>query len=1376
MEDHLQYVARLNLEDPVASTSKDSEPPVASTSKDLDTTIVPPSVINPYSSKKILCSVATTRPELSNNSGLSVLLKCSTVDSCSVVIKGKRKHQDDDKTEAEPWMETLCENLSSCLPGIEFESKVMTYLIGVKFLTPGSSAGKSPCSFFQFEEAVFKLAGIPDCSDGVFVYTVFEIQFTDEKQYYIKYFESGEYTGFMEQVCIHDIINYFQTKPESVFLSSIGTQFDITQSLMNRQETVNEAKRITPTNRFRPAKLFNNNSKLAIENLEKCLKKSDETNAGLKGVFFHCASKDFKTKTVSLDGDQKDFQVKQMRMDYQFFNIQRSKLISFPLEKIVESDTSSSDFVKSVLPTETSKCLLKQSIALNSLSCATKKQITGKAGKGQRFETRFPHKNACSFRNKLFFYFMEHDSVSLKTYFKKCISASSETLFDDDTPREYPKRPNKRRKVSDCVKTVTVTPDMIQKQTDFNPDFGLDSLSDSSLSIYDGFVRRLVAEKSIFIQIYRENETVKAVMNDYNCDDGRFKESAFVITSWNVTETGGYLTCSCRIYRTLLDLSKSTGSVTALDVQGATCMHCRFFKEIVLPNLNTKENENLSGKEHLIQNSLKYNNETIIEISSQRKTKKFSVIDSDALSFVNLTYNKRLDRYIASCEDGYCKSKKGSKKCVENLMKGKHCPHLEILKCNPHFWNDFASSEDNVEIDNEYEIEQNQVLRQEIDDVDEIQEDEVKVDCTYNFDPETGLWTFPCKSKHIPRNQNDIELQKNVRIRDNWNYMNLSKTDEGYLKGENLIPNIPVDNCSCKVGWHDEDRPEGIIKRSRTLVIYTSNAPVKCDVYNRFCLSSTCSQPWDEGKNLCIHVLSNETAAGDEIGWEYINSVLSGSITFSSFCRKKSKDYKMRNKFSHNFMDPSTFIKWWFSWASSLKIDFRKPCPVCQFEPKQLACDGTKVGIGFRHANFTDISKPDNENLIEPTIHRRLDRCFLSNDLSPLTNRNMNECRSHLNYLSKKALNELTDSEILTEEIEQEKNAVLVSILPAQVGHSFHRFLNEMLPKEKNAYASVMKMLSTTAPISSFLPSAFVGRLNRLINHMSHVEEHPDGNTFVNSALTNMRTYAPEIRLLIACSLECSANGELPVDIISFLQYLIGQSSELSTNTAEPADLQPGTYNPAKYGRAYYFSQSGEKLRNARKFSIDTKKSDNNPYDDPPADFDKCDKYFSKTSVSAKGTSNLFLWFCPIHGHCYGFHLTNAEGRKDPAASLYTHLKQPPQDIFYDFACNLQEYCLNRESDFYKDVRFFHDIFHGFSHKCSTAYRSSRLHGFECINSEICEQFNSFIQCIKPSGRQMSQEHFCFYLQFFLNIWNEEKYEKFQQRLHVAQAGLLPHS
>ena len=451
-----------------------------------------------------------------------------------------------------------------------------------------------------------------------------------------------------------------------------------------------------------------------------------------------------------------------------------------------------------------------------------------------------------------------------------------------------------------------------------------------------------------------------------------------------------------------------------------------------------------------------------------------------------------------------------------------------------------------------------------------------------------------------------------------------------------------------------------------------------------------------------------------------------------------------------------------------MKIDFRKPCPVCKFKPKHLACDGTKVGIGFRHSNFTEISKPDNENLIEPTLHRRLDRCFLPS--SALNNKIMAKCRSYLNYISKKTLNELAESELYTEEIEEEKNRLLEQNLPPSSYDSYFRFRHNMQNKEKEAYAIVMKMLSTTAPVCSLLPSAFAAKLKTLLDHLSHTEEHPGGHEFYNMSMAEMRTYAPELRHLIACSIDC--NGELPVDIVLFLLHIVDESLNMETNEAEQANYQPGTYNPGKLGRAYYFSESGEKLRNVRKFSIDGQNRENNQYDDPPADFDKCEKYYSKTNVSARGTSSLFLWFCPIHGHCYGFHLTNAEGRKDPSASLYTHLEYPPQDIFYDFSCNLQEYCLNRESDFYKNVRFFHDIFHGFSHKCSKAYRSSRLQGFECINSEICEQFNSFIQCIKPSARQMNQPHFCFYLQFFLNIWNEDKYDKYQQRLRVAHAGL----
>ena len=161
------------------------------------------------------------------------------------------------------------------------------------------------------------------------------------------------------------------------------------------------------------------------------------------------------------------------------------------------------------------------------------------------------------------------------------------------------------------VKKVTITPDMLPQQTVQNFDEGLVALSDSSISIYNGYVRRLIEGKTMFIQIYR-------------CDAGRFRETDFVVTCWNMTETGGYLTCSCRIYRTILDLSDSTDPMRVLDNNGATCMHCRFAKENVLPNTNCQQNETLSAMQLLIQSSLEYRDKTIIELSSRQKTKKFS--------------------------------------------------------------------------------------------------------------------------------------------------------------------------------------------------------------------------------------------------------------------------------------------------------------------------------------------------------------------------------------------------------------------------------------------------------------------------------------------------------------------------------------------------------------------------------------------------------------------------------------------------------------------------------------------------------------------------------------------------------------------------------
>ena len=63
-------------------------------------------------------------------------------------------------------------------------------------------------------------------------------------------------------------------------------------------------------------------------------------------------------------------------------------------------------------------------------------------------------------------------------------------------------------------------------------------------------------------------------------------------------------------------------------------------------------------------------------------------------------------------------------------------------------------------------------------------------------------------------------------------------------------------------------------------------------------------------------------------------------------------------------------------------------------------------------------------------------------------------------------------------------------------------------------------------------------------------------------------------------------------------------------------------------------------------------------------------------------------------------------------------------------------------SGFFAKTRFSHDVFHGFTHKCSSAFKCSRLLGTTAVNSSICEQFNANIQKIKRSSKLMSQNHF----------------------------------
>ena len=141
----------------------------------------------------------------------------------------------------------------------------------------------------------------------------------------------------------------------------------------------------------------------------------------------------------------------------------------------------------------------------------------------------------------------------------------------------------------------------------------------------------------------------------------------------------------------------------------------------------------------------------------------------------------------------------------------------------------------------------------------------------------------------------------------------------------------------------------------------------------------------------------------------------------------------------------------------------------------------------------------------------------------------------------------------------------------------------------------------------------------------------------------------------------------------------------------------------------------GNQIRRQPKYAID---AGNKNYDDVPGVDEVCKKKFS--SVFYGGYGYMFLWFCPIHGHCYGFHLiAGSEGRKDPFSSLFIYLPTAHKEVFYDFACQYSEYFLNREPQYFLQTRFWHDLFHSITYKCGKCFKSSRICGMIGINSKF---------------------------------------------------------
>ena len=61
------------------------------------------------------------------------------------------------------------------------------------------------------------------------------------------------------------------------------------------------------------------------------------------------------------------------------------------------------------------------------------------------------------------------------------------------------------------------------------------------------------------------------------------------------------------------------------------------------------------------------------------------------------------------------------------------------------------------------------------------------------------------------------------------------------------------------------------------------------------------------------------TCAGDEIGWDFVSSVLKFKTSFSGYCSEMTRKYITCMDNAAHFMSPNTFINWFFAWLASMK-------------------------------------------------------------------------------------------------------------------------------------------------------------------------------------------------------------------------------------------------------------------------------------------------------------------------------------------------------------------------------------------------------------------------------------------------------------------------
>ena len=391
-------------------------------------------------------------------------------------------------------------------------------------------------------------------------------------------------------------------------------------------------------------------------------------------------------------------------------------------------------------------------------------------------------------RNRLmYFSYISQDNPSLKKTIDRLVAADKnlENVLHlppiDEAEEEFPAR--KKRKVGTRILKV----DRSHLQ-------GVDALQhlhykQRSKTLFASFKEQLVTDGVIQWRQHDDQEEV-VCLSDYDNCTGHMIPSSYVHVVVTQSEEGKQLvTCNCKTYNLLQKaalhhFTLRPGEVAVMDDK-STCMHCRFFKEH-LAEIHQKigDRADLSILEEKVLESLDALNDEVVLLGNivLQGATKFSIRGEDDFSVVSITFRQNI--CFARCLNGICSAQLGNKKKIPKvtslLQHSSVCPHMTTLFKNLEqvkslFPEHFMEEEEPEQEEQERQDQQEEEAANEEQDEEPMvnpQEDIPNLEDAHLklskekvvFDVNTGLWTYPAWSKHIPFQSDDPDLHRLVRL------------------------------------------------------------------------------------------------------------------------------------------------------------------------------------------------------------------------------------------------------------------------------------------------------------------------------------------------------------------------------------------------------------------------------------------------------------------------------------------------------------------------------------------------------------------------------------------------------------------------------------